>query len=283
VKEALILNLKKIYKGRLGKVYIDPQMKKIAVPLQENTSMGGFGTLPRGTRIPIPVESGKKVRAFTYWEKVNDIDLSAFGISKTGHQVEFSWRSMWNRQSDAVTYSGDQTSGYHGGSEFFDINLDKFKEHYPDIEYIVFCNNVFSRVPFAKCVCRAGYMVRDMEDSGQVWEPKTVQSSFTIDGDSTFAYLFAIDLKETDFIWINTIRESGVAVAGTTSMQFLMDYFEAANVFSVADLFSMQASEIVENPEEADVVVADKVVPVKEGAELIRSFDFERILAYMNV
>ena len=283
VQNALRDNLKRIYKGRLGKVYIDPRMENMAVPLQENTSMGGFGTLPRGSRIHIPVEKGKKIRAFTYWEKVNDIDLSAFGISKDGRQIEFSWRSMWNRQSDAVTYSGDQTSGFYGGSEYFDIDLEKFQQMYPDVEYIVFCNNVYSGTRFSRCTCRAGYMLRDINDSGQVWEPKTVQSSFTIDGESTFAYLFGIDVKDADFVWLNMIRESTSTVAGTNPMQFLIDYFVLAKVFSVADLFSMMATEIAETPEDADIVVTDEVVEVKEGAEIIRSFDSEKILAYMNV
>ena len=45
----------------------------------------------------------------------------------------------------------------------------------------------------------------------------------------------------------------------------------------------MMATEIAETPEDADIVVTDEVVEVKEGAEIIRSFDSEKILAYMNV
>ena len=46
--------------------------------------------------------------------------------------------------------------------------------------------------------------------------------------------------------------------------------------------FSMLATEVVETPEDADVVVTDDAVSVKENAEIIHSYDTERILALMN-
>ena len=273
-------NLEKIWHGRLGKVYIAPGMDKIAVPLQETTASGGFGVLPKGSRIPI--KTGKKVRCFTYWEKVNDIDLSILAMTKNHRQLEFSWRSMWNRQSSAITYSGDQTSGYNGGSEYFDVDLEAFMAEYPQAEYLVLCDNVFSCVPFSKCLCRAGYMDRDILDTGEVFEPKTVATSFQITCDSTFAYLFAIDLKTRELVWLNVSRDSNVQVAGTTTVAFLKDYMNACQLMNVQKLFSMLATEVVDTPEDADVVVTDEAVSVKENAEIIHSYDTERILALMN-
>ena len=84
------------------------------------------------------VDAFKKLRAFTYWEKVDDIDLSCFGLTDDGRRIEFSWRTMAGNQSDAITYSGDETSGYKGGSEYFDIKLEEFKKMYPAVKYIVF-------------------------------------------------------------------------------------------------------------------------------------------------
>ena len=274
-------NLEKIYHGRLGKVYIAPGMDKIAVPLQETTASGGYGVLSKGSRIPI--KAGKKVRCFTYWEKVNDIDLSVIALAKDYRQMEFSWRSMWGRQSSAITYSGDQTSGYHGGSEYFDVDLDAFMAEYPEAEYLVFCNNVYSRVPFSRCLCKAGYMDRDVLDSGEVFEPKTVATSFQITCDSTFAYLFAIDLKTRELVWLNVSRDSNVQVAGVTSVDFLKAYFRASQLINVHKLFAMLATEVVEKPEAADVIVTDEELSVAEGVEVIHSYDSERILALMNV
>lgn len=280
VCDVLMENLAQILQNRVGKVYIDPAMERIALPLQETASSGGYGVLPKGSRIPI--HCGKKVRCFTYWEKVNDIDLSVIALTGDNRQIEFSWRSMWGRQSKAVTYSGDQTRGYNGGSEFFDVDIDAFCQEYPNAEYLVFCNNVFSGTPFSGCVCRAGYMDRDVLDSGEIFEPRTVATSFAITSESTFAYLFGLDLKTRELVWLNVARDSSCIVAGTTSLAFLKEYFHETELFNVADFFAMMASEIVESPADADIVVSDENVSLKDGAEQIHSYDFARILALMN-
>ena len=78
-----------------------------------------------------------------------------------------------------------------------------FREIYPNVEYLVFSDNVYSAKMFSVIDCRAGYMLRDIEDSGEIFEPKTVQTSFKINCDSTFAYLFAIDLTR---VWIKSAK-----------------------------------------------------------------------------
>ena len=273
--------LEEALRGRLGRVYIAPSLDRYALPLQEGTSQGGFGVLPKGTRLPI--DAGiKKVRAFTYWEQVNDIDLSVIGLEENGNQREFSWRTMSHSQSGAITYSGDQVSGFNGGSEYFDVDLALFRELYPQIRYLVFCDNVFSNLFFSQCVCKAGYMSRDIIDSGEVFEPKTVESSFIVNSDSTFAYLFGIDLETNDFVWLNSARDSQAAVAGTTPFAFLIDYFHVTDVVSMGSFFRMMASEVVDDPALADVILTDHPVDAPEGAEVIREYDFERMIALMN-
>lgn len=267
-------------KNRLGKVYIVSSMKNYALPISENLSQSGFGVLSKGSRFPI-VE-GKKLRAFTYWEKVNDIDLSVFALTEDGVRKEFSWRTMEGCQSGAITYSGDETSGYYGGSEYFDINIPKFKALHPEYRYLIFCDNVFSGSNFNKCFCKAGYMFRDEEDSGKVYEPKTVKSAFLVNCESTFAYLFGIDLLTNEFIWLNVARNSSSRVAGNTSLAFLMDYFHIAKIMNVYDFFAMMAKEIVEDPLEAEVVVTDHETECADGAEVIREYDFEKIRALMG-
>ena len=273
--------LEKNLKGKLDKVYISTDMKNIALPLQEGASQGGFGTLTKGSRIPLP--EGKKLRAFTYWEKVNDIDLSVLGLDKNQKRTEFSWRTMSSNQSTAITFSGDQTSGFNGGSEFFDIDLEEFKKQKPDIRYLIFCNNIFTNnVTFEKCVCRAGYMFRDIEDSGEIFEPKTVKSSYTINCASRFAYLFGLDLTTNEFVWLNLANENGSRIAASDKMSFLTQYFEMTKIFNVYDFFSLMAGELVDDPKEADIAVTDEMIETGETTEIIRSYDTEKIIAYLN-
>ena len=273
--------LESVLACKLGKVYIDPSMKLIALPLHESTSAGGYGCLPCGSRIKIP--ESKKIRAFTYWEKVNDIDLSMIGLDEDGKEIEFSWRTMFSRgNNDGIVFSGDQTSGFEGGSEYFDVDIKMLKKSYPKIKYLICSNNVYSSVPFRDIICTAGYMTRDIDDSGEVFEPKTVKSSFKITADSTTAYLFAIDVKKREFVWLNLSDESMRRVAGSEDIGFLEDYINATDVINMADFFTMLATEVVESPEDADIIVSDKDSDIVEGKEKIRSCDFERVMALMN-
>ena len=273
--------LEKNLKGKLGKVYISQEMKNIALPLQEGASQGGFGTLTKGSRIPLP--EGKKLRAFTYWEKVNDIDMSFFGLDNNLNQTEFSWRTMASNQSTAITFSGDQTSGFNGGSEYFDIDLEEFKKQKPGIRYLIFCNNIYTNdVTFDQCVCHAGYMFRDIEDSGEIFEPKTVESSFRVNCVSRFAYLFGLDLITNDFVWLNVGNDNGTRIAAADKMSFLTQYFEMTKIFNIFDFFALLAGKVVDDPKEADIAVTDEEIEVGESAEIIRSYDTEKIIAYLN-
>ncbi|MBP5607831.1 MAG: hypothetical protein J6X66_06135, partial [Lachnospiraceae bacterium] len=273
-------NLRKNLKGKLKKVYVDEGMKKIALPLQESASVGGFGVLSKGSRIPVP--DGKKIRAFTYWEKVDDIDLSVIGMTADGRAKEFSWRTMADSQSEAITYSGDETSGYNGGSEFFDIDVAGFMKQYPDIRYLIFCNNVFTGSDFADCFCKAGFMIRDILDSGQIYEPKTVQTSYLVNCPSTFAYLFGLDLEKREMVWLNVGRAGKTTIAGESSLIFLMDYFNITDVMNVYRFFEYMAEEMVKNPLEADIIVSDRTDIDAVDKEVIRSYDHEKLLSLMN-
>ena len=277
---AIYQQLRKMLHGKLGKVYIAPEMYNMAIPLQEGSSTGGYGVMPKGSRIPLP--DAKKLRAFTYWERVNDIDLSVFSMTEDGEQSEYSWRTMYGKNGGALVFSGDQTSGYEGGSEFYDVDVDAFKKANPEARYLVFCNNVYSGTNFDQCLCKAGYMLRDVEDSGEVFEPKTVKSSFVINCASTFAYLFGFDLKTRDFIWLNAARDSQARVAGETPMAFLLDLLRSVTVFNVGMLFEMLATEVVPDAAEADIVLSDGEVSAKEGAEIVRSYEFEKIAPYLG-
>ena len=165
------------------------------------------------------------------------------------------------------------------------MEMKKIREMYPDLRHLVLCNNVYSGSPFSSCICRAGYMVRSKMSSGEVFEPKTVKTSFAINCDSTFAYLFAIDMESMDLIWLNTSRKSAVTVAGEARLDFLQKYFGMTSVMNLQQLFAMMATEVVDSPENADVVVSDREMDpaaLPEKAQIIRSTDVERIMALMN-
>jgi len=278
--EILKQNLRNNLKNKLARVYIHPSMSKIALPIQENTSNGGFNVLPKGSKIEI--EKLKKIRAFIYWKKVNDIDLSAIGLTEDLEMEEFSWRSMFDRQSDGITFSGDVVNGFNGASEYFDINLLEFKKIYPKIRYIVMCANVYSGTPFCNCECKAGFMKRDLKDSGNIYEPKTVKSAFAINCDSTFAYLFALDIKNSEIIWLNMSKNGKLRVAGESDFSAVYNFFDMTEAINLKEFFTMMATEVVNDISKADVIVSDEEIDENINAQIFRSYDIDKILKLLN-
>ena len=266
-------------KGKLGRVYVHPSMDRIAIPMHEAVANGGFGTLPSGSRISL--EDGQKLRAFTYWEKVNDVDLSMIGIGRAGEEYEFSWRTMYYEQSGSITFSGDETSGYNGGSEYFDLDLELVAKERPNLKYVVLCNNVFSGSDFSECECTAGYMMRDKVGSGEVFEPKTVKTSFGVTADSTYVYLFAVDLDTRDFIWLNTSVNSGRIIAANGRVKNALLRIGELDVMSAGELVRLCASEVVDDPELADVCFTDEALSPKDGREQIHSYEYTRIMSLL--
>ena len=248
--------------------------------MHEAVANGGFGTLPSGSRLAL--EDGQKLRAFTYWEKVNDIDLSMIGIGRNGEEYEFSWRTMYREQGDVITFSGDETSGYDGGSEYFDIDLERIKRERPYLKYIVFCDNVYSGSDFSECECTAGYMMRDKVDSGEVFEPKTVKTSFRVTADSTYAYLYAIDLDTRELVWLNFSVYSDKIVAADGRVKNALARIGELEVMSAGELVRFAATELVDDPELADVCFTDEELPKKEGREQIHSYEYTRLMSLLG-
>ena len=62
----------------------------------------------------------------------------------------------------------------------------------------------------------------------------------------------------------------------------MLYYFKYTSIINLGTLFEMIATEIVEKQEEADVIVSDEVLELKEGVEQIKSCDFEKVTALLN-
>ena len=280
-------------KKKAGKVYLEDGMKDITIPLDMATSNGGIGCLPTGSRMAIP--NGAIVRAFTYWEKVNDIDLSCWLVNKDFENIKkFDWNSWGNRRFhyanwdiDAVIFSGDQTSGFNGGSEYFDIDIDKVMKAYSGSRYMIFFNNVYSGVKFKDVFCKAGYMLRDRFDSGEVYEPKTVQTAFNITADSTYCALFAIDLQNREMVWLNQNVDSNARCSFAEDNSWVKKYLNLAKYLNVYKLFE-NVGEKVNDPKECvgenDYIITKEPIDTnfETKATIITAYTPEKIVSFIE-
>lgn len=83
-------------------------------------------------------------------------------------------------------------------------------------------------------------------------------------------------------IWLNVARESSERVAGNTSLGFMTRYFDITKVLNMKIFFEMLATRVTNDPTEADVIVSDREIAVPEHAQIIHSYDFEKVLALMQ-
>ena len=65
-------------------------------------------------------------------------------------------------------------------------------------------------------------------------------------------------------------------------MNFLTQYFEMTKLFNIYDFFALMASELVDDPAKADIAITDDEVKTNGSNEIIRSYDTEKIMAYLN-
>ncbi|MBL0739764.1 TerD family protein [Chryseolinea lacunae] len=183
----------------LGKVYVDEALKNYTVPLAMRSASKALKTISRGSKIPLPV--GDTLRFFIYWKDGHDrtdLDLSVLALdtdSKFTTTIAY-----YNLKDFGGYHSGDITSAPDGASEFIDVEIPKFVEK--GVRYVLMCVNSFTNQPYCDLpICFAGFMMRQHPDSGEVYEPVTVENKFDLTANTKMAIPLIVDLQERNIIW----------------------------------------------------------------------------------
>lgn len=264
---------------KLGKVYLSEKMRNYIVPFSQRSASKAFKTIVRGSKIDID-DVAKFIRFFLYWKNGServDVDLSAVILDKDWKQISvLSYYSL--RASNLGCHSGDFVSAAEGASEFIDINLEKVKEM--GGRYIVMTVNSFSHHTFAEMEkCFAGFMSREDADSGEVYEPASVENKYDLTNNGTFSIPLVIDVVERKVIWcdmsgtsvgcINNVRGNKLGIISTCKA---LSNLKKMNLSTLFALHVAGRGEIVEKREDADFVIDEK------DADLT-PFDIEKIMA----
>jgi hypothetical protein len=190
----------------LGKVYLDEKLKNYTVPFAMRSASRALKTVSRGSRIDLP--EGNTIRFFIYWKDGNsrtDIDLSALALdSKSGFITTIAY---YNLRDLGGYHSGDITSAPNGASEFIDIEISACLKR--GIRYVLMSVNSFTNQPYCDLpYCLAGFMVRQFPNSGEIYEPLTVENKFDLTANSKVAIPLIIDLAERKVIWVDLSLKS---------------------------------------------------------------------------
>lgn len=306
-------------KEEMGKVFVDDDFKNFIVPFSQRSASSTSKSVVRGSKLPIKTEA-TAVRAFIWWTntaKSNgwdggrvDIDLSAAIFDSDWNFVEHVSYTRLRSEKLKAYHSGDITDGGKpngkGVAEFLDVDIDAVAKNG---RYIVY--QVYNYTGQKYCDienCRFGWMERADVDSGEIFEPTTVDMIMDVNAESTVAIPVIFDCVERKFIWcdmnlgIDSTKYRGNNLernlSGVNATCYAMTHLNKTNLYDLAMLNALARGTITSNRNEAQIIFSnDKTIPydiviekdkdgneikaVKEKPEvpIITSFDVDYAMA----
>ncbi|MFJ3159858.1 hypothetical protein [Streptomyces kanasensis] len=178
----------------VDRLLVDPDVLDVALPLSGKATTSGLGVLPRGSLSPV---DGELLRFFTYWrqtERRTDYDLSALMLDADYGSV--GWLSYTMLTEVEGEHSGDITDAPDGASEFVNLRLGAVRG-----AFVVPQVNIFAGEGFEEAAeSFFGFMLRDTEQAGRPFEPRTVRMKSELRGTGRVA-LPLVFLRGPDGRW----------------------------------------------------------------------------------
>lgn len=280
-RDALIEQYKS--KESLGKVYVDEEFKNYLVPFSQRSASSTTKSVVRGSQLPIKSDA-TAVRAFIWWTNTAkdngwdegrvDIDLSAAIYDSDWNYVEHVSYTRLRSGKMKAFHSGDITNGgSHKGkgvAEFIDVDIDAVAENG---RYIVFQVYNFTGQNYSTLEnCRFGWMEREDVQSGEIFEPTTVNMVMDVNAEGKTAIPVIFDCVERKFIWcdinlgIDSSHRGGINlesnISGVTATCYAMTHLNKPNIYDLAMLNAMARGTVVTDRNEADIIFSnDTTVP----------------------
>lgn len=270
-ENALVEQYKK--KDFLGNVYLSEGFKKYIIPFSQRSASKALKTLVRGSRLPI-AENAKAMRAFIWWTNMDDesrvdIDLSAAIFDEDWNYVEHVSYTNLRSEKYEASHSGDITNGGSvdgdGVSEFLDVNIDsvvKYGARYIVYQVYNFTGQKYCDMPHAMF----GWMSRKDVESGEIYEPKTVEQKMDLTSKSIVCIPVIFDCLTREVVWCDmnltldgTHRRFGgnnieSNLSGVAAVCYSMVNMHKPNLYDLIMLHIQARGVRVENKEDADVV-----------------------------
>ena len=282
-REALIEQYKE--KDFLGKVYIDEDFKNYLVPFSQRSASKAVKTIVRGSKLPIK-EDATAVRGFIWWTNTDktrnswdegrvDIDLSATIYDENWQYVDRVSYTQLRSAKYKAYHSGDITNGGSikgdGVAEFIDVEIDAVAKNagrYIAFQIYSYTGQKFGSLPN----CRFGWMEREDVNSGEIFEPKTVEMKIDLTADSTVAIPVIFDCVERKFIWCDMNLQNASSrfygnnlesnLQGVTATCYGLTHLNKANIYDLVMMNAIARGTVVDSRNEADIIFSnDTTIP----------------------
>ena len=176
------------------RLLIDPDVLDVALPLSGKATAAGLGVLPRGS---LSAVEGKLLRFFVYWketERRTDFDLSALMLN--ADYSTNTWLSYTSLTEVEGEHSGDIVEAPDGASEFINLRLGAVRGAFVVPQVNIFAGEGFEEVEESFF----GFMLREGEQQGRPFEPRTVRMKSELRGAGRVA-LPLVFLRGDDGRW----------------------------------------------------------------------------------
>ena len=296
--------LVKLYGQRepMGRVYLSEDYKNYVVPFSQRSASKALKTVVRGSRLPIAAQTNA-VRAFIWWTNMDDrdfddwrvdIDLSAAIFDENWNYMEHVSYTNLKSEKYRACHSGDNVNGGpvdgEGVSEFLDVDIDSVVRcgaRYVVYELYSYTEQRFADMPHAMF----GWMERADVNSGEIYEPRTVEQKMDLTSKNTVCLPVIFDCVTREFIWCDMgLSLSGTHwniggnnlesnLSGTAAVCYSMVNMRKPNLYDLIALNVMERGMLVDNREDADIVFVTVVNPDNDEKasekRMITPFDTE--------
>lgn len=256
-KTALLERFSKL--APLGKCYLDERLKNYLVPFSQRSASKALRTIVRGSKIDLP--EAKVIRFFLWWKNSKertDIDLSAALYEDNLNYKDIV--SYYNLKNYGGHHSGDIVDAPEGAAEFIDVDIAKTVEM--GIRYVVLSLNSYTQQPYCDLPeCFAGWMARTHADSGEIFEPKTVENRIDLASDTRICIPLIVDLYENKVVWTDiALKKSPLwnnvhqNLRGVSLMTKALTSLTKTNLYELFVLHIEARGEITESMNDADTV-----------------------------
>jgi len=238
---------------KLGKVYIDDDLRKIPLPTNMRSLNKSLKPRIRGQRTPFENPDAKVIRAFVYWmDEIGneDLDLSSvfFGDNKKG------LLSFQNLRFENNLHSGDVRHHQGPCAEYVDIDIaDTLAKGY---RYVMIDVRNFNGRSLESVDSVFGLMERQHPESNKLWYPQTMTNTMKLQSQSTNTLITILDLKTKEYIFVDE-DTNGMSIASldVSNIIDVVNHYSklpAVSVFDILLLHTEARGLLVENKEDAN-------------------------------
>ena len=287
----------------LSSVYVDDELKNYIVPFSQRSASSGNKILVRGSRVSV-ASNTSTIRSFIWWTNTRDshrvdLDLSSMILDEDFRYLTHISYTNLRDSSIRGYHSGDIVNGGSpdgkGVAEFIDVDIDSVVERggrYICFQVYSFTGQNFSSLPN----CRFGWMERQDVNTGEIFEPSTVDMAIRVQSDSKYVIPVLFDCVERQYIWMDLAGSASgfynnkpnnveTNMNGVRAAAYSIANINKPNMYDLVRMNALARGTIVNDRNKADIIFSNDttkptVTEIVDGVAQTKERDVPIVTAF---